>query len=225
MGPRYPPTFRCLPMSRGPLRSSDAGGHSSQATSPSLIERLRAQSPDAWRTLVAIYSPLIYRWCRRLGVASSDAADVSQEVFQSVARQMEQFRRSQPGDSFRGWLYTITRNKAWDHLRRHQGQPAAVGGSAAQLRLADLAEATAANDLSAEYSCPADDDKRLLVVQLLMHLRGEFGQPAMTAFWRMVVDGHSAADIAQDLDLSPKAVRQAKYRVLQRLRQELSELE
>ena len=212
-------------MSRGPLRSSDAGADSSQATSPSLIERLRAQSPDAWRTLVAIYSPLIYRWCRRLGVASGDAADVSQEVFRSVARQMEQFRRSQPGDSFRGWLYTITRNKAWDHLRRHRGQPAAIGGSEAQLRLAAFADATATNDFSAGGGTPPDDDKRLLVVQLLAQLRGEFGQPAMTAFWRMVVDGHSAADIAHDLGMSAKAVRQAKYRVLQRLRQELSELE
>ena len=179
---------------------------------------------------MAIYSPLIYRWCRRLGVASGDAADVSQEVFRSVARQMEQFRRSQPGDSFRGWLYTITRNKAWDHLRRHRGQPAAIGGSEAQLRLAAIADAafadaTATNDFSADGGTPPDDDKRLLVVQLLAQLRGEFGQPAMTAFWRMVVDGHSAADIAHDLGLSAKAVRQAKYRVLQRLRQELSELE
>jgi DNA-directed RNA polymerase specialized sigma24 family protein len=36
------------------------------------------------------------------------------------------------------------------------------------------------------------------------------------------VDGHSAAEIALDLNLSVAAVRQAKYRVLCRLREELA---
>jgi len=205
--------------------SSGDGAGAPEATSLSLLERLRTQSPDAWRSLVAIYSPLIYRWCRRMGVASSEAADVSQEVFRSVARQVGEFRHSRPDDSFRGWLYTITQNKARDHLRRRRAQPQAVGGSEAQLQLAALADLAAEDDFSTDDSGSADDDQRLLVVQVLEQLSGEFGQPAITAFWRMVVDGHAAADIARDLNISPKAVRQAKYRVLQRLREELKELE
>src|SRR5487761_468388 len=203
-------------MSRGPMVSPDAGANLSEATSSSLIDRLRGQSPGAWRTLVAIYSPLIYRWCRRMGVASSEAADVSQEVFRSVARQVGQFRRSRPGDSFRGWLYTITQNKTRDHLRRRRAQPRAVGGSDARLQLAALADPKGRDDNSSDDSGPPADDKRLLVVQVLEELRGEFGQSSLTAFWRMVVDGHAAADIARDLEMSSKAVRQAKYRVLLR---------
>ena len=210
-------------MVRGPTCSSGAGART-DATSLSLIEGVRRQSPDAWRPFVAIYTPLIYRWCRRMGVARSEAADVSQEVFRSVADHIGQFRRSQPSDSFRGWLYTITQNKSRNHLRRRGSQPQAVGGSDAQLQLAALADVSTDDNRSAGDCGPPADDKRLLAARVLEQLRSEFGHSALTAFWRMVVDGHSAADIARDLNMKAKAVRQAKYRVLQRLREELKEL-
>jgi DNA-directed RNA polymerase specialized sigma24 family protein len=37
----------------------------------------------------------------------------------------------------------------------------------------------------------------------------------------MVFDGHGAADIARELGMNKKSVREAKYRVCQRLRKEL----
>ena len=212
-------------MSRGPMFSYDDDARAPDATSPSLIERLGNQSADAWRRLVAIYSPLIYRWCRGMGVTQSDAADVTQEVFRSVAGHVGGFRRSQPGDSFRGWLYAITRNKSRDYLRRHRDQPQGAGGSDAQRQFAGLTDIAAQDQHPIDDPGPTDDDKRLLVVRVLDQLRGEFGEQAMTSFWRMVVDGHSAADIARDLETNAKAVRQAKYRVLQRLRRELQELD
>ena len=38
-----------------------------------------------------------------------------------------------------------------------------------------------------------------------------------------LLEGHSAAEIAADLNMNAKSVRQAKYRVLTRLRQELAD--
>lgn len=205
--------------------SDDDEPLATDATSLTLIERLRNESAEAWRSFVAIYSPLVYRWCRRMGVAQCDAADVTQEVFRSAAAGVGQFRRSQPGDSFRGWLYAITRNKSRDYLRRLRDQPQAAGGSQALHQFAALPDSASEDEPAAEYASPTDDDKRLLVIQVLDRLRARFGQQALTAFWRMVVDGHSAADVGRDLQISEKAVRQAKYRVLQRLRSELQELE
>jgi RNA polymerase sigma-70 factor (ECF subfamily) len=208
-------------MSGGPLFSSHGRDPATESTSSSLVERVRANEPDAWRTLVAIYGPLIYRWCRQLGVARSDAADVAQEVFRSVASQLGGFRRSQPGDSFRGWLYTITRNKARDHFRRHQNRADATGGTDGQILLNEAVQP--ATDSSVE-GVPTDE-RRLLAAQILEQLRSEFGPATMTAFWRMVVDGQAASDIAPELGMTEKAVRQAKYRVLRRLREEMKELE
>src|SRR5690349_18372378 len=69
-----------------------------------------------------------------------DAADVAQEVFRTVAARIQDFRRDRPGDTFRGWLWTITRHKIGDHLRRLQRQPSAAGGSDAQMGLLNLPE-------------------------------------------------------------------------------------
>src|SRR5262245_48996096 len=106
-----------------------------QATSLSLLARVQARQADAWGRLVELYAPLVYHWCGRCGLAAEDAADVSQEVFRSVAEHVGGFRKQRAGDSFRGWLRTITRNKVRDHFRRRQHQPQAPGGTDAQIRL------------------------------------------------------------------------------------------
>jgi hypothetical protein len=41
------------------------------------------------------------------GLQPSDAADTLQEVFEAVAVHLPDFRRDQPSDTFRGWLWTI----------------------------------------------------------------------------------------------------------------------
>ena len=104
------------------------------STSLTLLDRLRRRDPEGWRRYVRLYGPLIYRWCRRGRLRPEDAADVTQEVFRAVAARIDDFRRDRPGDSFRGWLWTITRHKIGDHLRRLRRQPDAAGGSDAQER-------------------------------------------------------------------------------------------
>jgi len=104
------------------------------------VERIKAQSPDAWRRFVQLYGPLVFHWCTRLGIRRDDAADVGQDVFRAVAKGIASFRRDRPGDTFRGWLYAVTRNKARDFLRSQVAQPQAAGGSEYQKLLAELPE-------------------------------------------------------------------------------------
>ena len=51
-----------------------------------------------------------------------------------------------------------------------------------------------------------------------------FKENTWQAFWRVVVDGQSPKDVANELSMHPGTVRVAKSRVLQRLRQEMGEL-
>jgi RNA polymerase sigma-70 factor (ECF subfamily) len=134
---------------------------------------------------------------------------------------MDGFRRDRPGDSFRGWLWTIARNKVRDHFRRWKDEPHAIGGSDVQKRMAELPDLS--EDLSSISS--DEDDRRILLQELMNALRQEIEKRTWTAFWRTTIDGHSSADVARDLGMSTKAVRQAKYRVLQRIRMELEGLE
>lgn len=186
------------------------------ATSSSLIARVKAGEPEAWGQLVALYGPTVYRWCRQCGVAADDAADVCQEVFTRVASHVGRFRRQEPGDSFRGWLWTITHNQAQDHFRRGAGQAQAAGGSGFRDFLAGLPAPE--SETSASAQPPAD---HALVHRALEAVREEVEPSTWQAFWRMTVLGHSSAEVARDLGLTRSAVRQAKYRLLRRLRQEL----
>src|SRR5690349_4915302 len=96
--------------------------HSSGATSPSLLVRLKDCEPQAWERFVDLYGPLIFHWGHRHGLSANDAADVMQEVLAAVSRRIDRFEHSPQRGRFRGWLWTITRNKIRDHRRRLEHQ-------------------------------------------------------------------------------------------------------
>src|SRR6516164_9076575 len=94
-------------------------------TRPSLLVRLRNRDDsEAWRQFVEIYAPLIYGLACKRGLQDADAADVTQEVFRAVSGAVGVFQYDRNRGSFRGWLYTIARNKLNDFLaRRTQAFP------------------------------------------------------------------------------------------------------
>lgn len=193
-----------------------------QVTSLSLLARLRAGDAAGWERLVTLYGPLVYSWCRRAGLGTEDAGDVSQEVFATVSEKLEQFRRERPGDSFRRWLKTVAFNKARDHQRRQAKRPQARGGTAAQMHLASLPadEEPVLEESAAEQH---QEDNHLLrrATELV---RSDFEEHTWKAFWQTAVEGRATADVAADLGLSANAVRIAKSRVRARLREELDGL-
>ncbi len=192
----------------------------SSGTSRTLLERVQADDGAAWDRLVTLYGPLVYQWCGRWDLQECDRADVFQEVFQAVSSHIGKFRKTQPGDTFRGWLRTITRNKIHDFFRRLGREPAGEGGPGAWVRLW-LFRAAGGYDHRA-----ADDDhaERGLFLRALELIRAEFEPRTWQAFWCTAVDDRPAKDVADELSMSPGAVRVAKSRVLQRLREELGEL-
>jgi RNA polymerase sigma-70 factor (ECF subfamily) len=196
---------------------NSADGIPFPSTSLSLLERVKVHDAEAWRRLVHIYGPLIYQWCRRGQLRQDDAADVAQEVFRAVATRIGAFQQGRPGGSFRAWLWTITRHKIGDHIRRARKAPGGVGGTDAHDRLLQLPEQLPADDLDVT-------DVTRLVHRALAEIRPEFEERTWQAFWRAAALGHAPRDIAADLGVSPDAVRMAKSRVLRRLRDELPDL-
>ena len=203
-------------MTHGGLQTGSGG-----STSRSLIRRAAANDPVAWQRLSQVYGPLVYQWCRHCSLQPDDAADVVQEVFRSLARSLGSFRREQPGDSFRAWLWTITRNKLRDHHRRAQQGPQAVGGSAAHLQMQQLPD-TAPED--------TDDHNRQnvrseLARRALDLMQQDFEERTWQAFWKTAVEQKTAPHAAEELGISVAAVYMAKSRVLRRLREELDGLD
>ena len=191
------------------------------STSVSLLARLRIRDPDAWVRFSRIYGPLVYRWCRRAGVRTDDVADIVQEVFRGVAAGIDRFRRERTGDSFRGWLFGITRNRICDHFRHVSAGPQVVGGTALQQKLEEL---PACEELLAD-DVLRDDDQTLVVRQALALIQDEFEEKNWQAFWRTTVERETSSEVAVSLGMTAGAVRQAKFRVMRRLRRELADLD
>jgi RNA polymerase sigma-70 factor (ECF subfamily) len=192
---------------------------SSVSTHRSLLQRARGHDPAAWERMVSLYGPLVLGWCRGWGLRDHDAADVFQDVFQAVALHLAAFHRDRTGDTFRGWLRTITRNKVTDHHRRRAREPEGVGGSEARFLLAQMAGRG-----SPDEPGRSDEAETALLHRALALIRDEFEPRTWEAFWQTAVDGRAAADVAADLGMSPGAVRVAKSRVLHRLRTDLGDL-
>ena len=128
-------------------QSSGAMNGSGQETPLSLLERARTNDADAWRRLVELYRPLVLFWCARARVDPTDAEDVAQGVLVAAAAGLDRFHHDRPGDTFRGWLRTITHNQVLLHVRRNHGRPQAVGGSDAWQSLQAVANPPAGDDV------------------------------------------------------------------------------
>ncbi len=122
------------------LNGAGQADGSSTPTSSSLLERVNANDDQAWQRLIALYGPVVYSWCLHAHLKPEDAADVGQDVFLAVSRKIAHFRRDRPGDSFRGWLWTITNHKICDFKKKNGRRIHAEGGTTAQERLAQLPE-------------------------------------------------------------------------------------
>ena len=195
------------------------GGDANASIGASLLERLRTHQAGAWERLVQLYGQTVYGWCRRAGVSEVDAADVSQEVFAAVARHIGDFRRERPGDSFRGWLWTITRNKVRDHWRRHADRVKAAGGTTAHQVIQQVPD-----DAEPDSEAGAEGETGDLYRRALELIRSEFEERTWRAFLMVTVEARLPADVAAELGATPGAVYIAKSRVLKRLREEFKDL-
>ena len=195
-------------------------GRESTSTSQSLLRQLHVNDPEAWDRLLILYAPLVWHWCRKMDLPPQEIADIFQEVFQAVAVHFHAFRRDRPGDTFRGWLRTITKNKVRDHFRMRQREPQGAGGAKAGAWWSQVPDPSGRVD----HECDDQETDQPLFRRALELIQGNFEESTWRAFWYVVVDGRSPQDVAQELAMSAGAIRVAKCRVLHRLRQELGDL-
>jgi RNA polymerase sigma-70 factor (ECF subfamily) len=183
-------------------------------TPASLLDRLRQPfASEAWARFVALYTPLIYSWGRRVGLQDPEAADLVQEVFVTLLQVLPTFTYDRQ-KSFRRWLRTITLNK-WRNLRKRPDQRVKPGACAALEAVAGAADLDEAWEV--EY-------QQHLAARALAIMRADFQEATWKACWEMTVEGRPAADVAAELGLTVGAVYAAKFRVLDRLRSELDGL-
>ena len=193
----------------------------SPATRASLLVRLRdPRDGRAWSEFVDLYAPLIYRFGCKQGLQDADAADLSQETLRAVAGAIGRLDYDPGRGSFRGWLFTIVRNRLRDFLDNRGRQDQGSGDTA---MLDWLEQQPGRQDPWAEQ-WDREYDRQLLLTAA-RRIRGQFQDGTWQAFWRTTVDGQSGKEVAEALGMSVAAVYLAKSRVMARLKEAIRQLQ
>ena len=146
------------------------------------------------------------------------AGKVVQDVFRIVAVRVEEFRGEGEHESFRAWVWTISRNRIKNDLQKQAEQD----GDAAGLEATEAAYDSNLADLDITTPQPPPPDAALLH-RVLGAIRPDFEDLTWDAFWNMAVIGRSSSDVADAMGMTKGAARDAKYAILRRLRQELQQ--
>ena len=191
----------------------------SPTTRPSLLIRIRKSRDDsAWRQFVEIYTPLVYHYARKRGLQDADAADLAQEVLGSVATAIQRFEYDPKRGTFRGWLFTLTRNKLLNFISSRRRSPQGTGDTKIKNLLDEQPDAET-DELQWDQQY-----QRRLFSWASNQVKSEFKEATWRAFWQTAVENQPAKRVAEALGVSVGAIYIAKSRVLARLRQKIQEV-
>jgi RNA polymerase sigma factor (sigma-70 family) len=193
----------------------------SPATRASLLVRLRDRHDNrAWSEFVDLYAPLVYRFACKHGLQDADAADLTQDTLRAVAGAIGRLDYDPKRGAFRGWLFTIVRNRLRDFMEKRRRQDQGSGDTAMLIWLAQQPEP--ANALAEDWD--REYDRQLLLVAA-ERIRGDFQENTWQAFWCATVNGQSGKQVADALKMTVAAVYLAKSRVMARLKEAVRRLQ
>ena len=191
----------------------------SPLTRASLLVQIRnGTNHAAWQEFVNLYGPVVYGFARKRGLQDADAADIVQDVLRSISSAIGRLDYDRHQGTFRGWLFTITRNKVFNFLSARRIRPRGSGDSATNQLLDSQPDHSDGSDAwELEY-------QRRLASMAMTHIQAEFQENTWRAFWLTAVEGIAASEAATQLHMSSGAIYVAKSRVLARLKVEVEAL-
>jgi RNA polymerase sigma-70 factor (ECF subfamily) len=174
--------------------------------------------PRAWGAFVRRYAPAVEAWCRRWGLQSADAEDVTQEVLLRLVRHLNDFPYDPAKGRFRGWLQTVAHN-AWRDLRDSRQKAGwGAGDPHVQRLLQEQADRSGlAESLEEQFQAELYEE-----AQARVQLR--VSRDTWLAFQLLVLEGRPGAEVAAQLRLKVAAVYAARYRVQKMLTAEVQKL-
>ena len=181
----------------------------------SLIEKIKdPRDAEAWSEFAAIYYPLVFNICRRKGLQHADATDITQEVLSRVANAVENYKHGQPGSTFRGWLYRITRNLTIDFFRRQGRDPLAIADhhdDLQQIQEPSLEE-------SQEFHLAFRKQMFSVVAKVV---QTQVHPQTWAAFWKTEIEHLDITAASKELSMTRGAIYVARSRVIAKLRKEI----
>jgi RNA polymerase sigma-70 factor, ECF subfamily len=172
-----------------------------------VVGRAQQGDAEAFRLLYRDIQPRLLRYLHAL--AGQDAEDIASETWLQVTRDLPGFTGTY--DGFRGWVATIARHRALDHLRRTTRRPPALALPAEDLAAWPATADTAQTALDAVATASA--------IALIATLPPDQAEAVLLR----AVLGLDAATAAHVLGKRPGAIRTAAHRGLKTLHKRLDD--
>lgn len=172
------------------------------------IEGARLGDAESFRLLYREAQPRLLRYLTYL--VGSEAEDIASETWLQATRDLGKFQGSH--SDFRGWLTTIARNRAMDHLRRVNRQPPAISVPVEELAFVAGREDTADRAIEA------------ITTQEALSLIASLPRDQAEAVLLRAVMGLDAKTAAQVVGKRAGAIRTAAYRGLKNIEKRIAPL-
>lgn len=172
-----------------------------------LIESAK-DNQDSFHALVEMYSPIVYRWCRRLTDDAEDIKDIMQEAFIRLYLDLPTL---QEAEKFHAWFRKVAIHAAYDWFRKYR-------------KKLEVAEIEQAVDLSGMLRDKHDlglvDATFKESIKAALERLSDNNRIVFTLFYEQ---DKTCAEIASMLDLSENAVKNRLHRAREQVKTELSQ--
>lgn len=126
------------------------------------------------------------------GIQAADIEDIAQEVLISVRRKLGDFRKTEKGHSFRGWLYRVTKNAIINFLRYQAKHP----GSGRRFRPHE--DDRTSPDEPPEDSSVTQPGIGFCRSKTLEMAKAMFDERSWGIYWRFKIDNVPAQEVAKN---------------------------
>jgi RNA polymerase sigma-70 factor (ECF subfamily) len=178
-----------------------------------LMLRARDGDQGAFTELQRRYAARVFGYFCRLLRDRSEAEDLTQEVFLRLYRSRTRY---QPRARFATWVFHVTQNVARNAMRSRRRRPCVRLGAVVPAERGRLEEALA--ERAEAPSRPVELDELAGVVRAAV---AELGGRQRTAVELHQFHDCTYAEVAAELDVTPKAAKSLLYRARNQLREAL----
>jgi RNA polymerase sigma factor (sigma-70 family) len=193
-------------------------------TRQSLLERLkRWDDQESWRDFFNLYWGILYTTAVKSGLNDSEAQDVVQDTIIKVVKKIGQFRYDPAVDSFKGWLFYLTRKRiALEYRKRARRErlPSTSDTSISNVEIEEIAD-PAGIDLDAVWE---EEWARTVWNAALSQIKKQVAAKQFQMFDLYVLKEKPAPEVSKALGVTIAQVYLAKHRISTLLKKELERL-
>lgn len=192
---------------------AETGTGAEQASDYDLITASKLGDEQSFNVLLMKYGARVHNHCRRMVDDEADCADLTQEVFLKVFRNLATYEHAY---SFYTWLYRITVNTCIDHMRKKRRRISEVS-----LTHADFSErwdSESEQEIADDSFCP---EERMMNLELGAEITKAMEKlpPRLRSYIILKdVEGFTYSEIATVFDCSPGTVKSSLFNARQKLK-------